>query len=185
MERIIKAVTVSMRTRRRWFDEGAAALREFAELRPGQVEFPEGTWYCCPCCCWAFGPDALDARELTVEHVPGGLGRRQGDLADLPGLQQQGWRPARCLCREPGELRPVLERRGDLEAVPGPDGRDGIPLRGDAWFDNRTMMLQGIDKKNHSVVRDQHIAKLNEFVDSGMVSPPVTFKIQTGKFSDA
>jgi hypothetical protein len=60
-----------MKRREQWFVEGAAALRRSLPAigRPDALP-PTGEFYACPCCLWAYGRDALDARFLTEEHVP-------------------------------------------------------------------------------------------------------------------
>jgi hypothetical protein len=60
-----------MDRRERWFAEGAAALRRTLTA----IDLPDvlpstGEFCACPCCLTAYGRDALDARFLTVEHVP-------------------------------------------------------------------------------------------------------------------
>jgi hypothetical protein len=61
----------SVDRRERWFVEGAAALRQtLTAIGLADALSPTGEFYACPCCLTAYGRDALDARFLTVEHVP-------------------------------------------------------------------------------------------------------------------
>ncbi|WBB70588.1 hypothetical protein [Micromonospora sp. WMMD812] len=176
---------MSMKVRRRWFDEGAAALRDFADLRPGQVEVPDGSWYCCPCCCWAFGPDALDSRELTIEHVPADSVGGRGTLLTCRSCNNKAGEQLDVYAANRENLIQFLDTKATSKRYRVVMDADGIPLRGSAWFENGTLRIQGVDKQNHPLVRDQHIAKLNEFVDSETTSPPLTFKVRVEKISDA
>jgi len=62
--------SVSLETKLRWFDRGAAA---FEKSFPGVIEKAApgvGPMYVCPVCDRAFPREAVEARVLTAEHVP-------------------------------------------------------------------------------------------------------------------
>jgi hypothetical protein len=94
--------------RSRWFDEGAATLRDVLDRQGrGHQLPPTGDYYACPCCLTVFSRAAVAARVLTIEDVPSKvLGGRPMLLTDVEcnsssgsGLTLCGARSdCRCLC---------------------------------------------------------------------------------------
>jgi hypothetical protein len=64
-------LSVSLHTKQRWFDIGAAAFEQtFPGLIASQLGADAGPRYVCPLCDRAFPKAAIQSGDLTAEHVP-------------------------------------------------------------------------------------------------------------------
>jgi len=180
----MRPVTVNARTRSRWFDDGAAALRRFVELRPGSMQLPDGDFYCCPCCMWAYDRDAVIDNALTVEHVPADSVGGREMLLTCKDCNNGAGNTLDVYATNREQFRQFLAPGGNSKRYKALVTADGIPLRGEAWMQDGNLMVVGIDKQNHDAVQKRYVAKVNEFVESGESNPPHTFRVLVPRMSD-
>lgn len=167
-----------MDRRQRWFADGAAALRRTTTaIGMDEILPTDGDFYACPCCLTAYGPDALEARYLTDEHVPpDNAGGKKLILTCADCNHRAGsWLDAHADRRT--AVQNLVAGRGADRELRAEIGVDGIVLRGNISGIGDALLLSVVAKANRLDDVDRATRTLDGWTAHGAVDGPLGFRV--------
>ncbi|MFD5518634.1 HNH endonuclease [Streptomyces sp. NPDC127066] len=167
-----------MDKRENWFREGAPLLQQVMRQLGIVDRLPtDDLYYACPCCLFAFPYAALEARNLTIEHVPPESLGGKAMLLTCKRCNNDAGRDFDSHAQKRAEFQNMMLGNGTTRPMRAVFEADGIQINGEAQRAGNGWFLQGVPKRNRKEKLDAHEKALRAASERGE-SPDLKFTIK-------
>lgn len=143
-----------------------------------------GNYYACPCCLVAYTREAVEAGELTEEHVPPRVLGGKGLVLTCKDCNSSSGTHFDSHAHRRADTEDFLRGRVTGRALPATVYANGVPLRATAQWTGESIQIFGVPGQNDPKVQAAHFEAMDAYVDSRDPNPNISFTIN-GRYSEA